>query len=100
MHGKAIKAANNHQTMMQSQSAQHAVQAYFGRAKAASLCSTAVICALEENAHTAGYSNRNPTLLFETQMQENSRDAFSLKISLNCISFTLFKWGKQKKQLA
>ena len=76
MHGMAIKVANNHQTMMQSQSAWHAVQAYFGRAKAASLCSTAVMVlsrakTLKENAHTAGYPNRNPTLLFKTQTQEN-----------------------------
>ena len=54
------------------------------------------VCALEENAHTAGYPNRNPTLLFKTQTQENSRNAFSVKICLSCISFTLFKWGKQK----
>ena len=55
------------------------------------------ICALEENALTSGYPNRNPTLLFETQMQDkNSRNAFSVKICLNCISFTLFKRGNQK----
>ena len=59
MHGMAIKVANNHQTMMQSQSAWHAVQAYFGRAKAACLCSTAVM--VLSRAKTFVRSKKTPT---------------------------------------
>ena len=84
MHGMAIKVANNHQTMMQSQSAQHAVQAYIGLAKAACLCWTAVMAL--SRTKTFARSKKTPT----RQVTPTAIPRFCLKLRCKKTRETLF----------
>ena len=54
------------------------------------------MCALEENAHTAGYPNRNPKLLFKLRCKKTRETLFLLKSALVAFLSPWFKWGKQK----
>ena len=101
-----IKEANNHQTMMQSQSLTCNAGVFWTGEICLFMFDMALLRANQSFARPTKTPTQQAILAtilrscLKLTFKKNSRNAFSVKISLSCMSLTLFKWGKRKNQLA